>query len=225
MSANHRETRLPPDLLDDPAFLALSLEARLLYFVLAMLADDEGRLTAAPAVLQANGRLQALDVGRLDDRLAELEQGGHFIRYHAAGRAYAFAPSTFDRPGGIRFFSRSATPLPPLELLACWPSYLGALKRLDGHGRLSFNGEPWLDRRDGPRYPELWPELRPLEQEERDSAGRGGTMRDKAGRVRTVRDIGGAGAGAGAGASSKSLQEINSLGGGFHRGHRRQEAT
>lgn len=225
MSANHRETRLPPDLLDDEAFIALSIESRLVYLTMLMLADDEGRLVAAPAILAANGRLQALELGRLNDCLSEVEQGGDFIRYHSGTRLFAFNPRAFDRPGGIRFWSRSSCPLPPADLLERWPDYRAALARLDGHGRLTFNGEPWLDRRDGPRYPELWPGLTTIQQEERDRPGRNGTKRDRAGLVRTVRDIGGAGAGAGAGASSRSLQEINSLGGDLNRGHHRHGAT
>lgn len=221
MSRNTRETRLPPDLLDTEAYIALSLEARLLYITMLQLSDDEGRLVAAPAILRANGRFQGLDLGLLADRLSEVEQGGHFIQYHSGTRLFAFNPRAFDRPGGIRFWSRSACPLPPADLLERWPDYRAALARLDGHGRLTFNGEPWLDRRDGPRYPELWPGLTPIRQEERDKPGRNGTKRGRAGLVRTVRDYGGAGAGAGAGASSRSLQEIDSLGGGFDGGHRR----
>lgn len=223
MSRNARETRIAPDLLDDPGFLALSNLARLLYLEMLMLADDEGRLVAVPAILAANARLQDLGVRHIEKLASEIERERLFVFYQAGRSAYAFNPRTFERPGTIRWWGRSCHPLPPADLLEAWPDYRAALARLDGHSRLGFNGEPWINRQDGPRYPELWPGLTPIGPEERDSGGRGGTVRGKAGRGRTERDIGGAGAGARAGASSNSLALVNSVGGGFNGDHHHHE--
>ena len=225
MSRNARETRLAPDLLDDPGFLGLSPLARLLYLEMLMLADDEGRLVAVPAILGANARLQDLGVGSIDKLAAEIARARLFVFYRAGRSAYAFNPRTFERTGSIRWWGRSCHPLPPPEVLDGWPEYRSALARLDGHSRLGFNGETWNNRQDGPRYPELWPGLIPPRQEERDSEGRSGAARGKAGRGRTERDISGAGAGAGAGASSTSLAVVNNRGGGFNGDHHHHEGT
>ncbi len=183
MSRNSRETRLPAGLLDDPRFVALSVSARLVYLTLRMLADDEGRMVASPSILEANGRLATLGAAGIVAALSEAAAARLVALYVVEGREYAFLPDAFANPGGIRYWARSACPLPPTETLAIFPDYTSALARLDAHARLGFNGEPWTDRRDAPRYArELWPALwKQYESQHHEQSRSARVERDSAG--------------------------------------------
>lgn len=157
MSTNRRQGRIPAGQLDAPAYIVASDTAQHLLLVLWLLADDEGRASASPLVIKANGRLHA-SVENIAAALHELAEAGLVALYGADGKSHLFLPDWFSEPGGIAYWSKSALPLPSQEDLAAHPAYLAALRRLSVRGRMDFSGEARDGKRDGPRYPALWPE-------------------------------------------------------------------
>ncbi|MFO7696231.1 MAG: hypothetical protein R6X16_03640, partial [Anaerolineae bacterium] len=141
---------LPSGIMTDPRFLSVSLLARYLYLAMDLVADHEGRGPAHPSTWKAQASLWGVaevDLAAISDAIRALHGVGLIVLYDEDH--HFFLPDRFEHNRARKFWQASKHPLPPLELVHHYPSYLEGLSRLTTKGRLYDNtSEPR-------RYPEL----------------------------------------------------------------------
>lgn len=176
---------------DRPEYADLSPTAQLVFSSLTRLCDDEGRFWADGRTVQLQALLLTSQATEVAEAVSDLEEQG-FVQTYRGGE-FLFIPDHFrgDWNGRRKYWKKSQFPLPDADALADHPEYLDALRRINRKSRLAYNGEPDLfdDSRNGPRYPELWPEYG-NNNISRHFGGCGGTGRERGGRNVTQRDRG-----------------------------------
>lgn len=179
-------------------FATVSTLAKAVYLLAHGVADDEGRLTAVPALFAADARLFDMTPPQVESSFAELAEAGLVALY---GNGHAFVTTWPDTIAGRKFIAASAHPLPPIEVLDRFPGYRDWVRRIsagckagaasdasisaawtnhDAHGR--------PDYRKFPRYKSLWPERFPAESTDsgQNLTAKGETGREQGeNRVRT----------------------------------------
>jgi len=154
-----RGITIPEYLDDNPDFLAASWQAQFVYYKLLKLSDDEGRGSAEPVVMIRRGCINGATPEQVAGAMLELAKAGLVRLYEGnEGRLFFYLPDHFKREGWRDYWTASRRPLPPRHILEHDQGYLAALRSLNQRGKLNYTGGATEDRRNDPRYPELWEE-------------------------------------------------------------------
>lgn len=125
-------------LLDSPRYWSVSMECKLFFFHLLLLADDFGCISLAPVFIRRRCFDKAPSQSKLDDLIAGLQKADLIRTYIVDGGTYAFIPRYRQRLQRMTL----KHPLPPESIWIGDKDAQNKFKKINNEGTFPTVGQP-----------------------------------------------------------------------------------